>query len=46
MTKGNGKSEVDVQNLDAERELPAAEDNGFVERSSDPTANAGVEDEV
>jgi molecular chaperone GrpE len=46
MTKGNGKSEVDVQNLDAERELPAAEDDGFIERSSDPAASAGVEDEV
>ena len=46
MTKGSGKSEVDVQNLDAERELPASEDDGFVERSSDPAATAGVEDEL
>lgn len=46
MTKGNGKSEVDVQNLDAEHELPAAEEDGFVERSGDPAATAGVEDEL
>jgi molecular chaperone GrpE len=46
MAKGNGKSEVDVRNLDAEHELPEAEEDGFVEKSADPVATAGVEDEL
>ena len=45
MAKGNGKTEV--RNIDAEHELPAAEEDGFVEESGDrPVATAGTEDEV
>jgi molecular chaperone GrpE len=45
MAKGNGKT--DVQNLDAEHELPAAEEDGFVEKAAEQsTAPAGVEDDV
>ncbi len=45
MAKGNGKS--DVQNIDAEHELPAAEEDGFEERAAEqPAATAGVEDEI
>ena len=47
MAKGNGKSEVDLQNIDAERELPAAEEDGFEEKTAvQPAAAPGVEDEV
>jgi molecular chaperone GrpE len=47
MAKGNGKSDVELQNLDAEHELPAAEEDGFQEKTADPqVATAGVEDEV
>ncbi len=44
MAKGNGKT--DVQNLDAERELPAAEEDGFEEKTADRPAAAGAEDEL
>ena len=45
MAKGNGKTEV--QNLDAEHELPAAEEDGFVEKSADrPAVAVGPEDEL
>ena len=45
MAKGNGKTEV--SNLDAEHELPAAEEDGFEEKTTDETATAvGAEDEV
>jgi molecular chaperone GrpE len=45
MAKGNGKT--DVQNIDAERELPSAEEDGFVEKVADaPVATAGTEDEI
>ena len=44
MAKGNGKSEV--QNLDAEHELPAAEEDGFEEKTAEPAAPAGVGDEL
>jgi len=45
MVKGNGKT--DVQNLDAEHELPAAEEDGFEEKTADrPAAAAGAEDEL
>jgi molecular chaperone GrpE len=45
MAKGNGKTEV--QNLDAEHELPAAEEDGFEEKTAEqPVAAAGVEDEI
>jgi len=45
MTKGNGKSEV--QNIDAEHELPSAEEDGFVEKTADaPVATAAGEDEI
>ena len=43
MAKGNGKSEV--QNLDAEHELPAAEEDGFEEKTAERPAVAG-EDEL
>ncbi len=47
MAKGNGKSEVDVQNVDAERELPAAEQNGFEEKTAEQAAApAAAEDEL
>jgi len=47
MAKGNGKSEVDVQNLDAEHELPAAEEDGFEEKTAEhPAALAGPEDQL
>ena len=45
MAKGNGKT--DVQNLDAEHELPAAEEDGFEEKTAErPVAAAGAEDEL
>jgi molecular chaperone GrpE len=45
MAKGNGKSEV--QNIDAEHELPAAEEDGFEEKTAErPAAMAGAEDEI
>jgi len=45
MAKGNGKTEV--QNIDAEHELPAAEEDGFEEKSTERTpATAGAEDDV
>ena len=44
MAKGNGKSEV--QNIDAEHELPAAEEDGFEEKTADQPAAAGAEDEL
>ena len=45
MAKGNGKT--DVQNLDAEHELPAAEEDGFEEKIADrPAAAVGAEDEL
>ena len=44
MAKGNGKSEV--QNLDAEHELPAAQEDGFEEKTAEPAAGVGAEDEV
>jgi molecular chaperone GrpE len=45
MAKGNGKSEV--QNIDAEHELPAAEEDGFVEKAEErPAAVVAVEDEL
>jgi molecular chaperone GrpE len=47
MAKGNGKSEVDTQNVDAEHELPAAEQNGFEEKTAEPSAApAAAEDEL
>ncbi len=47
MAKGNGKSEVDMQNVDAERELPAAEQNGFEEKTAEQTAApVAAEDEL
>ena len=48
MAKGNGKSEVDIQNMDAEHELPAAEENGFEEKTATQGSEpAGVvEDEI
>jgi molecular chaperone GrpE len=46
MAKGNGKSEVDLQNIDAERELPAAEEDGFEEKTASAPAAAGAEDEL
>jgi molecular chaperone GrpE len=47
MAKGNGKSDVDLQNVDAEHELPAAEENSLQEKSADPAAApASVADEV
>jgi len=45
MAKGNGKT--DVQNLDAEHELPAAEEDGFEEKTAErPAATVGAEDEL
>jgi molecular chaperone GrpE len=44
MAKGNGKT--NVQNIDAEHELPAAEENGFTEQPAQVPAAAGAEDEV
>jgi len=45
MAKGNGKT--DVQNIDAEHELPAAEEDGFEEKTAErPVAPAGAEDEL
>jgi molecular chaperone GrpE len=44
MAKGNGKT--DVQNLDADHELPAAEDDGFVEKTAERPAAAAAEDEL
>jgi molecular chaperone GrpE len=45
MAKGNGKTEV--QNLNAEHELPAAEEDGFTEKTADPpSATASVEDDI
>ncbi|MGA9207090.1 MAG: nucleotide exchange factor GrpE [Terriglobales bacterium] len=44
MAKGNGKT--DVQNLDAEHELPAAEEDGFEEQTADRPAAVGAEDEL
>lgn len=44
MAKGNGKTEV--QNLDAEHELPAAEEDGFEEKTAEQPAPVGVEDEL
>ena len=44
MAKGNGKTEV--QNLDAERELPAAEENGFEEKTPETAAGVGEEGEA
>ena len=45
MAKGNGKSEV--QNLDADHELPAAEEDGFEGKTAEqPAAPAGVGDEL
>ena len=44
MAKGNGKT--DVQNLDAEHELPAAEEDGFEEKTAERPAAAGAEDEL
>jgi molecular chaperone GrpE len=44
MGKGNGKTEV--QNLDAERELPAAEADGFEETTPERPAAATPEDEL
>ena len=48
MARGNGKSEVDPQELDLEHELPAADDTrrGASRRSSRTTANAGGRDEL
>ena len=44
MAKGNGKTEV--QNLDAEHELTAAEEDGYVEKMADRPAAVGPEDEI
>src|ERR1700751_4036138 len=44
MAKGNGKTEV--QNLDAEHELTAAEEDGYVEKIADRPAAVGPEDEI
>ena len=44
MAKGNGKTEV--QNLDAEHELPAAQEDGFEEKTAEQAAGVGAEDEV
>jgi molecular chaperone GrpE len=44
MGKGNGKT--DVQNLDAEHELPAAEEDGFVEKAAEQPTAPAVEDEL
>ena len=44
MAKGNGKT--DIQNLDAEHELPAAEEDGFEEKTAERPAAAGAEDEI
>ena len=46
MGKGNGKSEADLQNMDAEHELPAAEQDGFEERSQTQSPPAAAEDEL
>ncbi len=46
MGKGNGKSEVDLQNMDAEHELPAAEEDAFEERSQIQSPPAAAEDEL
>jgi molecular chaperone GrpE len=44
MAKGNGKTEV--QNLDAEHELPAAQEDGFEEKTAEPSKAVAAEDEV
>jgi molecular chaperone GrpE len=53
MAKGNGKSEVDIERMDAEHELPAAEEQGAEAEISEagapesqPAAVAGVEEEL